>query len=119
MAKVLVADDSAFMRKILKNILVKAGHTDVVETADGEETVKKYNSEKPDLVLLDIIMEKKDGIEALKEIKAKDKGAKVVMVSAVGQEQMVKEAMELGANDFIVKPFDSSKVADTVKKVLG
>lgn len=119
MAKIMVADDSAFMRKIVINILSKEGYKDIVEAANGEETVEKFNSEKPDLVLLDIIMEKKDGIEAMKDIMAADGNAKVVMVSAVGQEQMVKEAMKLGAQDFIVKPFDEKKVAETVKKVLG
>lgn len=117
--KILIVDDSAFMRKMLKNILGKSGYTDVIECSDGDEAVKKFKSEKPALVLLDIIMEKKDGIEALKEIKAGNKNAKIVMVSAVGQEQMVKEALNLGAEDFIVKPFNSSKVEQTVKAVLG
>jgi len=119
MAKVLIADDSAFMRKILINTLKKIGHTDIVEASDGEESVNKFKTDKPDLVLLDIIMEKKDGIEVLKEVKTANKDAKVIMVSAVGQEQMVKEAMSLGANDFIVKPFNSAKVEETIKKVLG
>lgn len=119
MAKVLIADDSTFMRKILKNVLTKAGHTEIVEVSNGEEAVNAYKKDKPALVLLDIIMEKKDGIEALKEIKASDKAAKIIMVSAVGQEQMVKEAMELGASDFVVKPFNSAKVSETIKKVLG
>jgi len=119
MAKILIADDSAFMRKILMNILNKAGYSEVIEATNGEETVDKYKSEKPALILLDIIMEKKDGIEVLKEIKASDKNVKIVMVSAVGQEQMVKEALNFGAEDFVVKPFNASKVEQTVKKVLG
>ena len=119
MAKVLIADDSTFMRKILKNILTKSGHTEQLEAENGEEAVAAYKKDKPALVLLDIIMEKKDGIETLKEIKAADKNSKIIMVSAVGQEQMVKEAMELGASDFIVKPFNSKKVEETIKKVLG
>ena len=118
MVKVLIVDDSAFMRKILKNILVKAGYADVVEATNGQEAVAACTKDKPDLVLLDIIMEKKDGIEALKEIKVVNGAAKVVMVSAVGQEKMVKEAMDLGADDFIVKPFDGTKVTETVKKIL-
>ena len=119
MPKILLADDSAFMRKILTNILTKEGYKDIIETEDDAAAVEKYKSEKPALVLLDIIMEKKDGIQALKEIMASDKKAKVVMVSAVGQEQMVKDAIKSGAHDFIVKPFDSKKVVDTVKKILG
>lgn len=118
MKKILIADDSTFMRKILINILTKAGYKNIIEVSDGDEAVIKYKIEKPALVLLDIIMEKKDGIEALREIMASDKNAKVVMVSAVGQEQMVKEAMELGAEDFIVKPFNASKVEETIKKIL-
>ena len=116
--KILIADDSAFMRKILVNILSKLGYKEVIEVEDGDGAVTKYKSERPALVLLDIIMEKKDGIEALREIMASDKKAKVVMVSTVGQEQMVKEAMELGAENFIVKPFNASKVEEIVKKLL-
>ena len=119
MAKILIADDSAFMRKILKNILAKSGHSEVVEAVDGDEAIAKFKAEKPDLVLLDIIMEKKDGIEVLKQIKASNPKSKVAMVSAVGQEQMVKEALKFGAEDFIVKPFNSSKVEQTVQKILG
>ena len=118
MTKILLSDDSAFMRKILTNILNKEGYKDIIETVDGVEAVEKYKAEKPALVLLDIIMERKDGMQTLKEIMAYDKKAKVVMVSAVGQEQMVKEAIKSGAQDFIVKPFDSKKVIDTVKKIL-
>jgi len=117
--KILVVDDSTFMRKILIKILDEMGHKEIIEAADGAEAVTKFTSEKPDLVLLDIIMEKKDGIQVLKEVKALNKDAKVVMVSAVGQEQMVKEALGAGALDFIVKPFDNEKVKETVKKMLG
>lgn len=118
MAKILIADDSTFMRKILINILQKEGYKEVFEAKDGEEAIAKFKSEKPDLVLLDIIMEKKDGIEALKDIMKADRKAKVIMISAVGQEQMIKEALKLGAKDYIVKPFDAKKVADSVKKIL-
>ena len=117
--KVLVVDDSTFMRKILIKVLEEMGHKEIVEASNGAEAVEKYKVNKADLVLLDIIMEKKDGIQALKEIKEVDKAAKVIMVSAVGQEQMVKEAMANGAEDFIVKPFDNAKVKETVTKVLG
>jgi len=117
--KILMADDSSFMRSILTNILKKENYTDLVEAVNGDEAVSKFKSEKPDLVLLDIIMEKKDGIEVLKEIKEIDPSSKVVMVSAVGQEQMVEEAMKLGAENFIVKPFDSNKVIETIKEIFG
>ena len=119
MAKILIGDDSAFMRKILKNILTKEGYTDISEASNGEEIVEKFKKEKPNLVLLDIIMERKDGIETLKEITKIDKNAKVIMVSAVGQDQMVKEAVTLGAEDYIVKPFNTSKVVSAVKKCIG
>ncbi len=119
MVKILIGDDSAFMRKILKNILAKEGYTDISEASNGEEVIEKFIKEKPDVVLLDIIMEKKDGIETLKEIIKLDKNAKVIMVSAVGQEQMVKEAITIGAEDYIVKPFTPSKVVSSIKKCLG
>ena len=119
MPKVLIVDDSAFMRKILSNIISKETNLDIIEAIDGEEAITAYKSKKPEIVLLDIIMENKDGIEALKEIIKIDKKAKVIMVSAVGQEQMVREALKCGARDFIVKPFDSKKVADTIKKMMA
>jgi two-component system, chemotaxis family, chemotaxis protein CheY len=118
MVKILVVDDSAFMRKVLKNILTKGGYTDLIEATNGEEGVSKFKTDKPALVLLDIIMEKKDGISALKDIIKVNKAANVIMVSAVGQEQMVKEAIASGAKDFIVKPFEAAKVIQSVKKLI-
>lgn len=118
MAKILMADDSAFMRKILKGILAKEKQTNIIEASNGQEAVDKFKLEKPDLVLLDIVMEKKDGIEALKEIMGINNSTKVIMVSAVGQEAMVKEAMMLGASGYIVKPFNAKKVSEEVKKLL-
>ena len=114
--KILIADDSQFMRKVLKDFLHDAGYTDTLECADGKECMAKYASEKPDLVLLDIIMPEADGIEVLKKI---GKEAKVIVISAVGQEKMVEEAKSLGALDYIVKPFDNDKVLEAVKKALG
>ena len=114
--KILIADDSQFMRKVLKDLLHDAGYIDLVECADGKECLAKYTSEKPDLVLLDIIMPEVDGIEVLKMI---DKTAKVVVISAVGQEKMVEEAKKLGALDYIVKPFDNAQVLEAVKKALA
>ena len=113
--KILIADDSQFMRKVLKDILQDAGYTDLVECADGKECMAKYASEKPDLILLDIIMPEVDGIAVLKEI---GKVAKILVISAVGQEKMVEEAKNLGALDYIVKPFDNNKVLEAVRAVL-
>jgi two-component system chemotaxis response regulator CheY len=119
MAKIMIVDDSAFMRKILRKIITGEGYEDITEVQDGSQAVEAFGKEKPSLVLMDIIMEKKNGIDALKEIKKISPEAKVIMISAVGQEQMVKEAMESGAEDFIVKPFNASKVASTIKKIIS
>ena len=114
MAKILIVDDAAFMRMMLKDILTKAG-----EAADGNEAVAKYNELKPDLVTLDITMPNKDGIQALKEIKAADPNATCVMCSAMGQQSMVIDAIQSGAKDFIVKPFQADRVIESIRKVLG
>lgn len=113
--KILIAEDSQFMRGVLKDIFKEEGY-ELVEAQDGKEALDKFEKEKPDLVLLDIIMPEVDGIEVLKNI---GKKAKVIVISAVGQEKMVEEAKELGALDYIVKPFDNEKVLETVKKVIG
>ena len=118
MAKILIVDDSSFMRTLLKNTLKKANIASFAEAENGKDAIDKFKKEKPDLVLLDIIMEKKDGVEALKAIKKVSPKAKVIMITAVGQEQMVREAMKSGAEDYIVKPFNSAKVVATVKKAL-
>lgn len=114
--KILVADDSAFMRKVLIDILNEAGYTNVIEVENGKEAVEQFNSQKPDLVLLDIIMPEMDGIEVLKEI---GKSANTIIISAIGQEGMINEAKAQGALGFIVKPFENSQVIEEVKKVLG
>lgn len=114
--KILMSDDSAFMRKVLKDILQGAGFTNFIEASNGREALEKYHAEKPDLVLLDVIMPEVDGVAVVKEI---GKEATVVMVSAVGQESVIKEATEYGAKAFIVKPFDKSKVLETIEKVVG
>lgn len=119
MGKILVVDDAAFMRMMIKDNLKKAGYTDFVEAGDGDDAIAKYQEHKPDLVLLDITMPVKDGIQALKAIKSADPDAKVVMCSAMGQEGMVVEAIKLGAMDFIVKPFKPDRLIQTVKNVLG
>lgn len=118
MYKILLVDDAGFMRMMIKNYLTKAGYTDFVEGEDGERAVELYKSEKPDLLIMDITMPNKDGIEALREIKGLDPAAKVVMCSAMGQESMVMEAITLGAMDFIVKPFKEDRIVQTVQKVL-
>lgn len=116
--KILIVDDSAFMRTILKDIVAKSKWqgAEVVEAGDGDEAVEKFNTEKPDLVLLDIIMPKKDGIEVLKDIGQSSKS--VVIVSSVGQEQVIDQAKQLGAKDYIVKPFDSGRVITTLNNLL-
>lgn len=119
MAKILLVDDAAFMRMMLKNTLSQAGYTDLSEAEDGVKAVEAYTAEKPDLVFMDITMPNKDGLETLKEIKAMDPGATVVMCSAMGQETMVMDSIKSGAKDFIVKPFKPERVLSTVKKILG
>lgn len=119
MAKILTVDDAAFMRKVIKDTLSKAGYTEIFEAEDGAMAVEKYNEIKPDLVLMDITMPNKDGIQALQEIKANNPAAKVVMCSAMGQEAMVVQAIQLGALDFIVKPFKPDRILQTVSKILG
>ena len=119
MAKILLVDDSAFMRKVVKDGLSKAGYTDLYEAVDGADAVEQYNSLKPDLVLMDITMPNMDGLEALKAIRAADGNANVVMCSAMGQETMVIDAIRSGAKDFIVKPFKIERVLKTVTSIVG
>ena len=118
MPKILVVDDAAFMRMNVKNILSKEGFEDILEAENGEEAVQKYKEEDPDLVTLDITMPQMDGLEALKKIKKYDSEANVIMCSAMGQQSMVIEAIEAGAKDFVVKPFDKDKIKEAVSKVL-
>ena len=119
MAKILVVDDAAFMRMMIKDILTKNGYEVAGEAENVVVAVSKYAELKPDLVLMDITMPEKDGIQALKDIKASDAGAKVIMCSAMGQQAMVIEAIQSGARDFIVKPFQTDRVIEAVKKVVG
>jgi two-component system chemotaxis response regulator CheY len=116
---VLVVDDAAFMRMMLKDILEKNGFKVVGEAANGEEAVKKYKDLKPDVVTMDITMPVLDGIKAVKKIKKIDPEAKILMVSAMGQEKLIIESIEAGAEDFIVKPFQPGKVVEAVKKCVG
>ncbi|MCI8395955.1 MAG: response regulator [Acutalibacter sp.] len=119
MAKILTADDAAFMRKVIKDTLTKAGYTEIFEAEDGAMAVEKYNEIKPDLVLMDITMPNMDGLEALKAMKAKNPACNVVMCSAMGQEAMVIEAIQSGAKDFIVKPFKPDRIMKTVSSIVG
>lgn len=119
MCKILIVDDSTFMRLLIKEILGKLGYTDVEEASDGSIAVEKYKQFSPDLVMLDITMSNLDGIGVLKAIKQMNPDAKVVMCSAMGQEGIVMEAITLGALDFIVKPFKAERIARTIKAVLG
>ena len=114
---ILVVDDAAFMRMKLKDILEKNGYTVVGEAANGLEAVTMYQELKPDLVTMDITMPEMDGIDALKQIKASDAAAKVIMCSAMGQQGMVMDAIKAGAIDFIVKPFDTARVVKSLSKV--
>ena len=120
MAKnILIVDDAAFMRMMIKDILTKNGYNVVGEAENGAKALEKYNELKPDLVLMDITMPEVDGIKALKNIKAADPNATVIMCSAMGQQAMVIEAIQGGAKDFIVKPFQPDRVLEAVKKVVG
>ena len=120
MAKnILVVDDAAFMRMMIKDILTKNGYNVAGEAENGAKALEKYNEVKPDLVLMDITMPEVDGIQALKNIKAADPNAKVIMCSAMGQQAMVIESIQAGAKDFIVKPFQPDRVLEAVKKVIG
>lgn len=114
-----MVDDSAFMRSILKDLLLSNGFSKVYEAKDGAEAASLFTKLKPTLVTMDIVMPTVDGIGALEGILGVDPDAKVVMVTAVGQENMVREAMELGARGYITKPFKPSDVTSTVEKVLG
>ncbi len=119
MARVLVVDDAAFMRKVLSDALTNAGHEVVGEAGDGNEAVARFCELKPDLATLDITMPEKDGLTALKEILSLDPGARVVMCSALGQESKVLEAIKAGAKDFVVKPFQPDRVLQAVASALA
>lgn len=119
MARVLVVDDAAFMRKMVTDALSGGGHEIVGEAANGAEAVQQFQALRPDVMTLDITMPEKDGLAALKEIIAVDPGAKVVMCSALGQESKVLESIKLGAKDFVVKPFQADRVLSAIDKALG
>lgn len=118
MARILVVDDAAFMRMMVRNIFENAGHTVVGEGVNGADGIEKYKELMPDLVTMDITMPEMDGITAVREIKRLDPNAKVIMCSAMGQQSMVIDAIQSGAKDFLVKPFQKEKVIETAEKYL-
>jgi two-component system chemotaxis response regulator CheY len=115
--RILVTDDALFMRVTLKNILTQNGFEVVAEASNGAESVALYKEHKPDVVTMDITMPEMDGICALKQIRAHDPSANVVMCTAMGQKNLVVEAIQAGAKDFIVKPFQADRVVEAVRKV--
>ena len=119
MPKIMLVDDAAFMRMMVKNALTKSGYDNIIEAQDGAEAVKKYAEEKPDMVFMDITMPNMDGLQALKEIREDDPNAKIVMCTAMGQEGMVVDAIKSGARDFIVKPFNADRIVQTAQAILG
>ncbi|WP_368490680.1 response regulator [Clostridium sp. BJN0013] len=119
MAKILIVDDAAFMRMMIKDILEKNGFEVVGEANNGIKAVELYKKETPDVVTMDITMPDMDGIEAVKQIRAIDANAKIIMCSAMGQQTMVMDAIKAGARDFIVKPFQPDRVLEAINKVVA
>jgi len=117
--RILIVDDALFMRNMLKDIFSKAGYEVVGEASNGVEAVERFRELQPDLVTMDIVMPLKSGIEALQEISRETPEARVVMCSALGQDALVVEAIDAGARDFIMKPFQEAKVLDVVRRVTG
>lgn len=117
--KVLVVDDAAFMRMMVKDIVQKNGFEVVGEASNGVEAIEEFKKSQPDLITMDITMPEMDGITAVKEIKKIDSNARIIMCSAMGQQAMVMEAIQAGARDFIVKPFQSDRVIEALTKALG
>jgi two-component system chemotaxis response regulator CheY len=118
-ARILVVDDAAFMRKMVSDALTKGGHEVVGEAGNGTEAVTRFQELKPELTTLDITMPEKDGLTALREIIAIDPAARVIMCSALGQESKVLESIKAGARDFVVKPFQAERVLEAVGKALA
>jgi two-component system, chemotaxis family, chemotaxis protein CheY len=115
--RIMIVDDALFMRTLLRGILEEEGWEIVAEAADGADAILKYQEVRPDITTMDIIMPKKSGIEALAEITRFDKGAKVVMCSAMGQETLVAEAKQAGARGYIIKPFESKNVKEIIRRI--
>ncbi|MGC8545829.1 response regulator [Athalassotoga sp.] len=117
--RVLIVDDAAFMRMLLKDMVTKAGFEIVGEAINGKEAIEKYKELNPDVVAIDTIMPEMNGIEATKEIMKLNPNAKIIICSAMGQQMMVMEALQSGAKDFVVKPFRQDKITETLFKVMG
>jgi two-component system chemotaxis response regulator CheY len=115
----MIVDDARFMRGTLRNMLAKAGHDIVGEAENGEEAVARYRDLRPDIVTMDITMPKMDGIAAVKEILKEDPSARIIMCTAMVHRNMVLEAVQAGAKDFIVKPFQPARVIEGIARVLG
>ncbi len=116
---ILIVDDAAFMRMMIKDVLTKNGFDVTGEAENGINAIEKYKELQPELTIMDITMPEMDGIQAVKEIKKLDPNAKIIMCSAMGQQAMVIEAIQAGAKDFIVKPFQADRVVEAVRKVIG
>ena len=116
---VLICDDAIFMRTMVSDILTQAGYEVVGEAETGVQAVEKYKELRPDLVTMDIVMPDMGGIDAVREITQLDPNARILMCSAMGQQALVVEAIKAGARDFVVKPFQPSRVLEAVQRVLG
>jgi two-component system chemotaxis response regulator CheY len=117
--RIMIVDDAAFIRAMIKDILVPRGYEIAGEAVNGAEAVRKYGELKPDLVTMDITMKEKDGLQAACEILSKYPGARIVMVSALGQEKILLDSIRAGAKDFVIKPFEPERILSAVEKALG
>jgi len=117
--RILVVDDANFMRMIVKDTLTPKGFEICGEAANGNEAVRQYERLKPDLVTMDITMKEKDGVDAAREILTKDPNARIVMVTALGQEKLLLDCLSLGVKDFVVKPFEAQRIVSAVQKALS
>ena len=116
--RVLICDDSKFMRLHIRNILEKVGYHEVYEAENGEDVLAKYEQVNPDMVFMDIVMPVKDGVSAVRDIMEYDRDAKVVMCIAMGQKPFILDAIQAGAKDFIIKPFEAEKIAKATTQFL-
>lgn len=119
MTKILIVDDAKIMRNILRGIFKELGHHDIIEATNGQDAVESYKTNKPNVVTMDITMEKKDGVEAAREILNYDPEANVIMITALGQEKLLRECIQMGIRDYIVKPFTKERVISAVSKTVS
>ena len=117
MKKVLIVDDSSYMRRVVRNIVTKNGYEVVGEAPNGKVGVEKYKELRPDIVTMDVVMDEMDGLQALTQIISEDPNANVIMVSSMGQDVVVRDAIIVGAKNFLLKPFDEKQVMDAIKKL--